>query len=318
MSLNSFLLRIWFGKKETFFSSFFVRRSPNNRALTQTQETLKNSPNCGKRQQAASREATLQEKEDRCLSSCTWQTNPIFKWDPGTVEDQMHYKTKNWETMYSKKNTFPQLFDVPLLPTDLKCLKDCFEKFSSNSVLLKEIQKKCSLNGLDRQIPTHVKEANDFVKSKYSTGWDNGRDWDWEMHMQLLQVASPNNPNLDCLVYYYMSERKGCRNDGVCNFIKDRGEEDLQRRRRSPYIIKTNITVPEENYKNYIFRSSSPFERAISVCALLKLRGQASVELDSLYEDKTICDHFMPDVFGSLCSRGEYFLKHLYFCNLHP
>ena len=84
----------------------------------------------------------------------------------------------------------------------------------------------------------------------------------------------------------------------------------------SPSIV-TNITVPER-FKNYIFRSSSPFERAISVCALLKLRGQASVELDSLYEDKTICDHFMPDVFGSLCSRGEYFSKHLCLCNLHP
>ena len=119
----------------------------------------------------------MTEKEDKCLSSCTWRKNPFFKFNPGylifdpnNLADWGHYKTKWWEgaTLYSKANTFPQLYDVPSVPTDLTCLTDCFEKVKSDTPLKKEIQKYCSANGLDRQIPTHVKEAKAYVDSKYA------------------------------------------------------------------------------------------------------------------------------------------------------
>ena len=178
------------------------------RVLTQTQETFKNSPNCGKPLESNSRKVIRQLEEEKCLSGCTWQVNPLFKVQP--KGDDAHYGAKWWESEYTDENTFPQLHDAPMVPENLMCLEGCFEKYSKKGKLFSEIQKKCSLIGLDRQVPTHTQEGYDLVQSSFSdlTNW-------------LQKEALPLNPSLDCLVFFERKLRKGCRegNNGVCNFV---------------------------------------------------------------------------------------------------
>ena len=86
--------------------------------------------------------------------------NPFFKTQP--KGDFSHYGAKWWEQFVSETNTFPQLHDSPLVPEDLNCLEGCFDEFKNNPALLKNVQKRCSANRLDSQIPTHVKEGNEL------------------------------------------------------------------------------------------------------------------------------------------------------------
>ena len=246
-----------------------------------------------------------QQKEDQCLSSCTWQENPFFKTQP--KGDLAHYGAKWWEPDFSDENTFPQLHDAPMVPKDLGCLKGCFAKYSDNLDLLSEIQEKCSEIGLDRQVATHTKEGYDLVQSNYSD-LINWLEFD----------PLPLNPNLDCLVYFEIQERNGCRseNDGVCNFIPDqRGQRknsfDTQ---RLDDDITTKITDPYD-YRKYHLRAFDPVTRAIGICALAKVIQFHQVgeyegsdfttpEVVNLFsgDSPSTCDHFMPDIFGSLCS----------------
>ena len=259
-----------------------------------------------------------QLEEDQCLSSCTkWKRNPLFKVDQSSLPGESHYQAKWWEPSYFDQNTFPQLHDAPMLPEDLNCLEGCFDIFQKDSVLLGRIQKECSLIGLDRQIPTHIKEGDDLVNSGFTSIIPSG-------------VPLPLNPNLDCLLYYAMSERKGCRssNDGVCNFIADQEPSDRNRvnsgktkQSSIPPIpippippIVSNVTNTGD-FKNFILRASSLVTRAISLCAqakvnqLWKVNVNVSVNYADLVtlaelgnEPEQTCDSFMPDIFGSLCS----------------
>ena len=126
-----------------------------------------------------------QQKEDKCLSSCTWKVNPFFKTQP--KGDLSHYGAKWWEPEFTDENTFPQLHDAPMVPMDLSCLKGCFDKYLDKSYLLTEIQKTCSEIGLDRQVPTRTKEGYDLMQSNYSdlVNWPDPT------------LDLPLNPNLD-------------------------------------------------------------------------------------------------------------------------
>ena len=290
---------------------FFLLKQIFDRALTQTQETLTNSPNCGKRLEPTSRKVNRQLEQDQCLSSCKkWKSNPLFKVDQSSLPNSFHYGTKWWELLYSDQNTFPQLYDAPLVPEDLNCLEGCFDEFRMDSVLLGRIQKECSANGFDRQIPTHVKEGDDFVNSGYSSVIPFSPSSSW--------LPLPINPNLDCLLYYEMNKRKGCRssNDGVCNFIADQGATNPGERGNRLNSGKTkqfgssitNITDVGD-FKKFILRASSPVTRAIALCAqakanqFWKINNFAElVTLGNLSDSIQTCDRFMPDIFGSLCS----------------
>ena len=264
---------------------------------------MTNSPNCGKKND---------QDQDQCLSSCRiWKPNPLFKADQSLLPESNHYGTKWWETFSTEQNTFPQLHDDPLVPEDIDCLEGCFDIFRTDSVLLGRIQKECSASGFDRQIPSHVKEGDDYVNSGYISTGPSG-------------VPLPMNPNLDCLLYYEMSERKGCRssNDGVCNYIADQGVNGNRLNSGRPKLFVTtpvtNITDAGD-YKKFILRASSPVTRAIYLCALAKLYQFAKhnnftdlVNLGELIDSGQTCDSFMPDIFGSLCScvgscGGRYF-----------
>ena len=286
---------------ETQFKATFYR------VLTQTQETFKNSPNCGKPLESNSRKVIRQLEEDECLSGCTWKVNPLFKVQPKGPFS--HYAAKWYEEFFTPENTFPQLYDAPMVPKDLTCLKGCFDKFSGKT--LSKIQEKCSLIGLDRQIPTHTKEGFTLVQSSF-TDLVNGRP------PFFVSAPLPSNPNLDCLVYHETKERKECRSKGgVCNFIPDQGgrPNDMRRRRgytqRQNEVIETDITISP----NYLLRASTPVTRAIEVCALAKViqfhkvgeikeSSFTTPEAVNLFsgDSPSTCDHFMPDIFGSLCS----------------
>ena len=135
------------------------------RTLTQTQETFENSPNCGKPLKSNSRKVIRQLEEDQCLSSCTWKVNPFFKTQPGMNKSPLvHYGAKWWVFDFNEETTFPQLHDAPMVPENLRCLEDCFDKYIDDS----EVQRICSLIGLDRQEPTHTKEGYDLVQSNFS------------------------------------------------------------------------------------------------------------------------------------------------------
>ena len=284
------------------------------RALTQTQETFQNSPNCGKPLESKTRKVIRQLEEDDCLSSCTWKVNPLFKVQPKGPSS--HYAAKWYEPFYTLENTFPQLYDAPMVPKDLTCLKGCFEKFSGKT--LSKIQEKCSLIGLDRQIPTHTKEGFALVQSSF-TDLVNGRP------PFFVSAPLPSNPNLDCLVYHETNERKECGSkDGVCNFIPSqdglRPEPEGTRRRRGytqrqDEDMETSITKVYDDSLNYLLRASTPVTRAIAVCALAKViqfhkvgeikeSSFTTPEAVNLFsgDSPSTCDHFMPDIFGSLCS----------------
>ena len=193
-----------------------------------------------------------------------------------------------------------------MVPEDLRCLNGCFDKYLDKTYLLKNIQQECSAIGLDRQIQTHTQEGYDLVQSNFSD------------LVNRPYLPLPLNPNLDCLVYYETKERKGCRSkNGVCNFIPGedpnedpRGNSGTQRKNDN---IETNITDTND-YRSFILRAYSPATRAIEVCALAKIiqfhryysedSEFATPEAVNLFsgDSPPTCDHFMPDIFGSLCS----------------
>ena len=276
------------------------------RAPTPKQEILKNSANCGKVETHKSRRALRQIKKENCLSRCTWKENPFFKSQP--EGDAVHYGVKWYEPYYNNENTYPQLYDAPMVPENLKCLKNCFKRYLKNVELLEHVQKNCSKIGLDRQVPTHTMEGYDLVQSSFS-----------EMPISWFTSPSaplPMNPALDCLMYYETKERKSCRSDGICNFIQAQ-TDFVSASQRNPenhrlnQAIKTTIT-DEDDYKAYILRASNPAIRAIEVCALAKNiqfhqvnqinSSLSTVQASKLFESPSTCDKFMPDIFGSICS----------------
>ena len=215
----------------------------------------------------------------------------------------VHYGAKWWVFDFNEETTFPQLHDASMVPENLRCLEDCFDKYIDDS----EVQRICSLIGLDRQVPTHTKEGYDLVQSNFSdlVNWPNK-----------LSAPLPLNPNLDCLVYYETKERKGCReeNSGVCNFIPQQIDPELRysRRQKLDNDINTTLTLTYD-YRPFHLRASTPVTRAIEVCALAKVIQFHRVseyvgsefktpEAASLFDSPSTCDHFMPDIFGSLCS----------------
>ena len=99
---------------------------------------------------------------------------------------------------------------MPQVPRDLRCLEDCFIRFEAGSDWAKrsKVRRKCSANGLDRLIPTHTKEGQEFIKSKYSDAylfWANAGDF------------ASINPNLDCLQWKGKQFRR--RSDETSNYI---------------------------------------------------------------------------------------------------
>ena len=231
--------------------------------------------------------------------------NPFFKTLP--KGDLSHYGAKWWESEFTDENTFPQLHDAPMVPKDLRCLRGCFHKYTGKLDLLSAVQEICSRIGLDRQVATHTKEGYDLVQSNFS---------DLSNWCELPYL--PLNPNLDCLVYFEIKERNGCRseNDGVCNFIPDQSgkrqsDSDTQ---RLDDDIETEITYPYDYRYNHL-RAFDPVTRAIGICALAKVIQFHQVgeyegsdfttpEAVNLFsgDSPSTCDHFMPDIFGSLCS----------------
>ena len=218
-----------------------------------------------------------------------------------------HYGTKWWEIAFSDQNTFPQLHDAPLVPEDLNCLKTCFDVFQKDPVLLRRIQRQCSRIGLDRQIPTHVKEGDDLVNSGFSFILPY-----IPFNSQWLPL--PWNPNMDCLMFYSTEQRQACRSGGVCNYLANQGAagntvSNSRRPKQFDSSIETNITKidPADDFKKKILRASSPVERAIALCAQAKANQWARnntdlVTLPELSDSEQTCDSFMPDIFGSLCS----------------
>ena len=299
------------------------------RSLTEPAEILENSPGCGRLSEAKSPEVIQKLREDQCLSTCTWKTNPFFKLQPrGPL---VHYGIKWYERYFTDENTFPQLHDSPMVPEDLGCLSSCFDKYKQGSDLLTAIQRKCSAIGIDRQIPTHLRKGEEMVESKFFKIFPN----DCETTPCL--AARIFNPNLDCLIYYETKERIGCGSDGVCNFIpgsptltepgndvglKLQGFSELIQNKSHSFAVSgtSTYTTRPNVYTEKILRSSSPVIRALKLCALAKLiqfyreGGNEyyswwtqptlfdSQEVHGLFSgDHSTCDKFMPDIFKSLC-----------------
>ena len=170
---------------------------------------------------------------------------------------------------------------------------------------LTQIQRQCSKIGLDRQIPTHTKEGLEIVESDFTLIIPK------DANNRIFPL--PFNPNLDCLVYIESVERTGCSTkDGVCNYIPDQQPENKRENidHRLDQAINTTITRLNTDYKNKYLRASSPVTRAIEACALAEqiqfhtvhnYQSGAFFEHRDLFSNQT-CDHFMPDIFGSLCS----------------
>ena len=190
-----------------------------------------------------------------------------------------------------------------MVPEDLNCLSSCFKKYQKNQLLLAQIQRQCSKIGFDRQIPTHMSEGLELVKSNFT--------------LIIPQFPLPFNPSLDCLVYFESVERKECSTDeGVCNYIPDQtgsNKGSKQVIHRLDPTINTTITKVKKDYKKKYLRASNPVTRAIAVCALAELiqfhkvqkypdSGIFLGQSDLFSRDSSSCDHFMPDIFVNLCS----------------
>ena len=178
------------------------------RALTQTQETLENSPDCGKPLKANSKKVKRRVNEEQCLSSCTWQPNRMFKMT--SVSDSFPFLSQLW---YYTKFTTPTLLSlvplfngIPMVPKNLDCLKPCFDKYSvtTNPKLLKKVQKHCSQHGFDRQVPNHTVEGNAHAQANFSnvTYIFSFRFGSLAIYGRLCNFYLALNPNLDCLVDY--------------------------------------------------------------------------------------------------------------------
>ena len=259
-----------------------------------------------------------QLKEDQCLSTCTWKSNPFFKTQPeGPIA---HYGIKWYEYYFRIDNTFPQLHDSPMVPEDLRCLSSCFDKYQQGSDLLTKIQQICSANGIDRQVPTHLEKGTQMVESNFSKIFAN------DCSQQPCLAARIFNPNLDCLAYYESKERTECSTNGVCNFVpsnrRDIGKfQGAQNERNLFGTSSFEIFSNTKKYTDQILRSFSPSSRAIKLCALAKLIQWYREDGDKYYtgqqpptiftksethglfsSEAPTCDNFMPDIFGSLCN----------------
>ena len=191
-----------------------------------------------------------------------------------------------------------------MVPEDLTCLSSCFDKFREGQPLLAELQRQCSKIGLDRQVPTHMSEGLELVESNYT--------------LIIPKFPLPFNPNLDCLVHFETVERKGCgeSNEGVCNYIPDQTDSNKESKQvihRLDSTINTTITKVNKDYKKKHLRASNPVARAVEVCALAELiqfhkiqnysdSDNFAAQSDLFSGDSSTCDHFMPDIFGSLCT----------------
>ena len=248
------------------------------------------------------------------MSSCTWKPNPLFKSQPeGAIT---HYTCMWYNSYFTTENCFPQLHDSPMVPEDLKCLSSCFEKYQQYSDLMKKVQQKCSANGIDRQIPTHLKEGTEMVETSFESIFAN----DCEGHLGPCLASRIFNPNLDCLMYYETKERTECGTGGVCNYIPQFHTSKIQNH-RNLYGIATYTSL-STIYTQKLLRSSSPYTRALKLCALAKLIQWYREGGDDYYHsfnfpesmfttqkvkdlfsgDYKTCDKFMPDIFGTLCS----------------
>ena len=250
------------------------------------------------------------------MSSCTWKTNPFFKTQP--EGPFAHYGIKWYERFFTAENTFPQLHDSPMVPEDLSCLSSCFEKYQQGSDLLTKIQRKCSANGIDRQIPTHLMEGTEMVESSFEKIFANDCD------TKPCLAARIFNPNLDCLAYYETRERTECNTKGVCNFIPANGNKVGKVRGvqgNKNFFGTSTFATLEDDFSKKMLRSFSPVSRAIKLCALAKLiqfyredgddyfKGRfpdsvfTTSKIHDLFAgDFPTCDKFMPDIFGSLCT----------------
>ena len=282
------------------------------RALTQTQETLENSPDCGKPLKANSKKVKRRVNEEQCLSSCTWQPNRMFKMR--SVSDSFPFLSQLW---YYTKFTTPTLLSlvplfngIPMVPKNLDCLKPCFDKYSvtTNPKLLKKVQKHCSQHGFDRQVPTHAVEGDAHAQANFSnvTYIFSFRNGSLVRYGRLCDFDLALNPNLDCLVDYEKRERTGCRdtNDGVCNFM---GSPLI------PGLPQVGINSLGPSPFDYNLRANTPVVKATAICALAKMIQFFSFvfSLSNLsiptswpeFSSPPTCDHFMPNIFDEqLCS----------------
>ena len=152
-------------------------------------------------------EVTVEE----CLWDCEWQPNPFYK-------QVLKWETKLKEDNSTKDNAHLLLFTSPQIPRNLSCLEDCFIRFEAGSDWAKrsKVRRKCSANGLDRLIPTHTKEGQEFIESRYSDAslyWENKDDF------------ASVNPNLDCLEWKGKKFRE--KSAETSNFIDLDTFEDL-------------------------------------------------------------------------------------------
>ena len=181
-------------------------------------------------------EVTVEE----CLWDCEWQHNPFYK---GVLQ----WNTKLRESNFTTDNTHLLLFTSPQVPRNLTCLQDCFIRFEAGSDWAKrsKIRRKCSANGLDRLIPTHTQEGQDFIESSYSDAllfWKNN------------QTFASVNPNLDCLEWKGKKFRQ--KSAVISNYIE--GIETASDGGADKAVINSRLTWVKSATKKKVKKRTKP------------------------------------------------------------
>ena len=200
-------------------------------------EVLKDVDQCGipgtEELDATSKKVSDEVRVEECLWDCQWQPNPCYK-------NVLKWITKLNERVNTEDNAHLLLFTSPQVPRDLSCLEDCFIRFEAGSDWAKrsKVRRKCSANGLDRLIPTHTKEGQDFIKSNYSDAflfWKNANDF------------ASINPNLDCLQWKGKQFRQ--KSEETSNFIAQPFLEEEPRNTTRTKLKRKKYSKKHKNSK---------------------------------------------------------------------
>ena len=272
------------------------------------QETLEDYDSCGifgEEEKTAEPNPTQQNRarigdDYECLWDCEWELNPFYK--SGDA-----YPTKIL-TPYGEQ--FPFVHTSPQLPKDLECLEDCFSFYKNprNAGMRKKRDKKiakCSEQGFDTLVPTHIETAVNFTASHFSdfTFWSDITETDI---IETGPFIGSLNPNLDCLMLLESITKKTA--DRIGNFIPD-----------------TSFGGPVTEKGNSVLRASNPLSTAVEICAFAKLLqfltnipplttsehfdvppgSEMTPDLSNLFASgqSPTCDKFLPDVFSNISCR---------------
>ena len=213
------------------------------------------------------KEAPKNERNDNCLWDCSWDTNPYYKYYiPWTLRSAYTPPTGDQCKIVRQLLIF---ITAPRIPTDLKCLRDCFPPKQ-----LKLMKKALKDGKKNRQAKLEPCAGN-------STYW----------------FPESLDPKLDILIGKSSALRTRSQNNDILS--NDLAEEFLDDNEFFPLLISSSPDAEFSNDYQSFVRATNSFQLSLEICAFARFLNELNLYGNSrtynLFGNKT-CDDFLPPV----------------------